>query len=193
MPDSSPTMERREPVRRLKRVDLPTLGRPTIARTGRAGGPAFGGTASRRAGRGFAARDSAGSWICGRSWTERWGFALGGWTVVAGIGRGARCFVGSAGGSGAASFFGARLRFVIRSGSVSAADRFPLCLDFALCLFGAFAVSFNGFHGSPDAVGSGRREPVGTLVHYRERGWRCGSLEAVTSRAGFRAWDAAGS
>src|SRR5215813_2213025 len=34
MPGSSPTMERREPVRRLKRVDLPTLGRPTIANTG---------------------------------------------------------------------------------------------------------------------------------------------------------------
>src|ERR1700735_2158593 len=39
MPGSSPTMERREPVRRLKRVDLPTLGRPQMAmRGGMAGG-----------------------------------------------------------------------------------------------------------------------------------------------------------
>src|SRR5205823_15040 len=34
MPGSSPTMERREPTIRLKSVDLPTLGRPTIARVG---------------------------------------------------------------------------------------------------------------------------------------------------------------
>src|SRR5580698_5660792 len=34
MPGSSPTMERREPVRRLNSVDLPTLGRPTMAKTG---------------------------------------------------------------------------------------------------------------------------------------------------------------
>src|SRR5271170_5429169 len=34
MPGSSPTIERREPVRRLKRVDFPTFGRPTIANTG---------------------------------------------------------------------------------------------------------------------------------------------------------------
>src|SRR5271154_928698 len=34
MPGSSPTIERRELMRRLKRVDLPTLGRPTMARTG---------------------------------------------------------------------------------------------------------------------------------------------------------------
>src|ERR1700733_1308117 len=34
MPGSSPTIERRELVRRLNRVDLPTLGRPTIATTG---------------------------------------------------------------------------------------------------------------------------------------------------------------
>ena len=34
MPGSSPTMERREPVRRLKRVDLPTLGRPQMAMRG---------------------------------------------------------------------------------------------------------------------------------------------------------------
>src|SRR5581483_4501741 len=31
MPGSSPTMARRAPTRRLNRVDLPTLGRPTIA------------------------------------------------------------------------------------------------------------------------------------------------------------------
>src|SRR5215469_9404235 len=31
MPGSSPTIARREPTRRLKSVDLPTLGRPTIA------------------------------------------------------------------------------------------------------------------------------------------------------------------
>ena len=36
MPGSSPTMERREPVRRLKRVDLPTLGRPQMAMRGKA-------------------------------------------------------------------------------------------------------------------------------------------------------------
>src|ERR1019366_5499127 len=35
MPGSSPTMERREPVRRLKSVDLPTLGRPQMAMSGR--------------------------------------------------------------------------------------------------------------------------------------------------------------
>src|SRR5579863_7636899 len=34
MPGSLVTMERRVPVRRLKRVDLPTLGRPTITRDG---------------------------------------------------------------------------------------------------------------------------------------------------------------
>ncbi len=34
MPGSSPTIDRRELVRRLKSVDLPTLGRPTMARTG---------------------------------------------------------------------------------------------------------------------------------------------------------------
>src|SRR6267142_412818 len=34
MPGSSPTMERREPIRRLKIVDLPTLGLPTMARSG---------------------------------------------------------------------------------------------------------------------------------------------------------------
>src|SRR6202044_1086875 len=34
MPGSSPTIERRELVRRLKSVDLPTLGRPTMASTG---------------------------------------------------------------------------------------------------------------------------------------------------------------
>ena len=34
MPGSSPTMARREPTKRLKSVDLPTLGRPTMARSG---------------------------------------------------------------------------------------------------------------------------------------------------------------
>src|SRR5271165_1261496 len=34
MPGSSPTMALREPVSRLKNVDLPTLGRPTMARRG---------------------------------------------------------------------------------------------------------------------------------------------------------------
>ena len=34
MPGSSPTMARREPTIRLKSVDLPTLGRPTIASVG---------------------------------------------------------------------------------------------------------------------------------------------------------------
>lgn len=34
MPGSSPTMERRDRVSRLKSVDLPTLGRPTMARVG---------------------------------------------------------------------------------------------------------------------------------------------------------------
>src|ERR1700674_1630910 len=36
MPGSLVTMERREPVKRLKSVDLPTLGRPTITSDGRA-------------------------------------------------------------------------------------------------------------------------------------------------------------
>src|SRR5579862_1687221 len=36
MPGSSPTMERRVPVSRLNNVDLPTLGRPTIATSGSA-------------------------------------------------------------------------------------------------------------------------------------------------------------
>src|ERR671926_1655164 len=31
MPGSSPTMDRRSPISRLKRVDLPTFGRPTMA------------------------------------------------------------------------------------------------------------------------------------------------------------------
>src|SRR5216684_5876941 len=34
MPGSSPTMARRDPTRRLKSVDLPTLGRPTMAMRG---------------------------------------------------------------------------------------------------------------------------------------------------------------
>src|SRR5271168_26427 len=34
MPGSSPTIERRECVSRLKSVDFPTLGRPTIATSG---------------------------------------------------------------------------------------------------------------------------------------------------------------
>ena len=34
MPGSSPTMERRECVSRLNSVDLPTLGRPTMAKMG---------------------------------------------------------------------------------------------------------------------------------------------------------------
>src|SRR5215470_4076230 len=37
MPGSSPTMARREPARRLKSVDLPTLGRPTMAMVGTRG------------------------------------------------------------------------------------------------------------------------------------------------------------
>src|SRR2546425_13375357 len=35
MPDSSPTIARREPTIRLNSVDLPTFGRPTMARRGR--------------------------------------------------------------------------------------------------------------------------------------------------------------
>src|SRR5271165_6142056 len=38
MPGSSPTMARREPTRRLNSVDLPTLGRPTMAMSGAAVG-----------------------------------------------------------------------------------------------------------------------------------------------------------
>jgi hypothetical protein len=34
MPGSSPTIERLSPIRRLNNVDLPTLGRPTIATSG---------------------------------------------------------------------------------------------------------------------------------------------------------------
>src|SRR5215212_2381094 len=34
MPGSSPTMERRSPTSRLKSVDFPTFGRPTIATSG---------------------------------------------------------------------------------------------------------------------------------------------------------------
>src|SRR5450432_4065319 len=34
IPGSSPTMARRDPTRRLKSVDLPTLGRPTIVMSG---------------------------------------------------------------------------------------------------------------------------------------------------------------
>src|SRR6185437_7051314 len=34
IPGSSPTMARREPISRLKSVDLPTLGRPTMATVG---------------------------------------------------------------------------------------------------------------------------------------------------------------
>src|SRR6266436_2988224 len=38
MPGSLVTMARRVPVKRLKSVDLPTLGRPTITRDGRSSG-----------------------------------------------------------------------------------------------------------------------------------------------------------
>src|SRR5712664_1910642 len=38
MPGSLVTMERRVPVKRLKSVDLPTLGRPTMTRDGRRSG-----------------------------------------------------------------------------------------------------------------------------------------------------------
>src|SRR5664280_3246621 len=38
MPGSSPTMARRDPTSRLKSVDLPTLGRPTIASVPTVGG-----------------------------------------------------------------------------------------------------------------------------------------------------------
>src|SRR5580698_6025805 len=48
MPGSSPTMERRLWVRRLKRVDLPTLGRPTMATSGRASTPGVAGTTDLR-------------------------------------------------------------------------------------------------------------------------------------------------
>jgi hypothetical protein len=34
MPGSSPTIDRRDPTMRLKSVDLPTFGRPTIAMVG---------------------------------------------------------------------------------------------------------------------------------------------------------------
>src|SRR5882724_8244133 len=34
MPGSSPTMARRDPIKRLKSVDLPTFGRPTMASKG---------------------------------------------------------------------------------------------------------------------------------------------------------------
>src|ERR1039458_4426106 len=48
MPGSSPTMERRLCVSRLNRVDLPTLGRPTMATSGSASAPAFLGTTDLR-------------------------------------------------------------------------------------------------------------------------------------------------
>src|SRR5208282_2889885 len=48
MPGSSPTMERRLPVRRLKSVLLPTLGRPTIATRGNCAAAARAGTTDLR-------------------------------------------------------------------------------------------------------------------------------------------------
>src|SRR6201996_2110746 len=45
MPGSSPTIERRDSVSRLKSVDLPTLGRPTMAKVG-AGCPVADGLAA---------------------------------------------------------------------------------------------------------------------------------------------------
>jgi hypothetical protein len=36
IPGSSPTIARRDPISRLKSVDLPTLGRPTMAKVGMA-------------------------------------------------------------------------------------------------------------------------------------------------------------
>src|ERR1035438_9098778 len=48
MPGSSPTMERRLCVSRLNKVDLPTLGRPTMATSGSASAPAFLGTTDLR-------------------------------------------------------------------------------------------------------------------------------------------------
>src|SRR5579859_967580 len=48
IPGSSPTIDRRLCVSRLKSVDLPTLGRPTIATSGSASEPAFLGTTDLR-------------------------------------------------------------------------------------------------------------------------------------------------
>ena len=48
MPGSSPTIDRRLPVSRLKSVLLPTLGRPTMATSGNAAAPAFAGTTDLR-------------------------------------------------------------------------------------------------------------------------------------------------
>src|SRR5271166_3755774 len=48
MPGSSPTMERRLFVSRLKSVDLPTLGRPTMATSGSAAAPGVLGTTDLR-------------------------------------------------------------------------------------------------------------------------------------------------
>src|ERR1035437_3651895 len=48
MPGSSPTMERRLWGSRLKKEDLPTLGRPTKATSGSASAPAFLGTTDLR-------------------------------------------------------------------------------------------------------------------------------------------------
>jgi hypothetical protein len=50
MPGSFPTIDRREWVRRLKRLDLPTLGRPTIAMRGALAGSGLGVRRSRSAG-----------------------------------------------------------------------------------------------------------------------------------------------
>src|SRR5579863_4103438 len=69
MPGSSPTMERRLPVRRLKSVDLPTLGRPTIAIRGKAAAPGLVGiTDLRKVGKNCSwllARSSAASIVAG--------------------------------------------------------------------------------------------------------------------------------
>ncbi len=48
IPGSSPTIDRRLPVSRLKSVLLPTLGRPTMATRGSAAAPALAGTTDLR-------------------------------------------------------------------------------------------------------------------------------------------------
>ena len=72
-------------------------------------------------------------------------FALHGPAIVARVRRGAGGGIRFASGSRAAAFFSARLGCSFRRRGVSAADGFPLCLDFALCFLDAFAVALDGF------------------------------------------------
>jgi len=161
----------------VEEVDLPTLGRPTIARTAsRTGTCRPGEPPSAELLRG--GRDAAlpqktlrGQGLAGnprlKPTAEFRGEQAGGHCPHRAMAGSA---VGLAGGSGASTFLSARPSFFSGAGACPAADGFPFCLDFALRFLCAFAVALDGFQVAHlwNAADSGRRSRAGTLVHYRE-------------------------